>query len=152
MNWMISLSDKDLHAPFVIQKDLDYYDDLRRRLTHFVNCLKKVADIESIIIARKYSDKVCESLRDYYQGNISTCHKRIKNLIKGCQNHKLAVATLNESRAFPGQRGSEIQFFMNIPVAEYRQSGKMETANPAFWKPAFRRNRNRCPAGACVRC
>ncbi len=111
MNWMISFSDKDLHAPFVIQKDLDYYDDLRRRLTHFVNCLKKVADIESIIIARKYSDKVCESLRDYYQGNISICHKRIKNLIKGCQNHKLAVATLNESRAFPGQRGSEIQFF-----------------------------------------
>ena len=41
---------------------------------------------------------------------------------------------------------------MNIPVAEYRQSGKMETANPAFWKPAFRRNGNRCPAGACVRC
>ena len=41
---------------------------------------------------------------------------------------------------------------LNIPVAEYRQSGKMETANPAFWKPAFRRNGNRCPAGACVRC
>ena len=41
---------------------------------------------------------------------------------------------------------------MNIPAAEYRQSGEMETAVPAFWVPTFRRNGNRCPVGACIRC
>ena len=32
---------------------------------------------------------------------------------------------------------------VNIPVLEYRQSGKTETEVPEFWKPTFRKIGNR---------
>ena len=37
---------------------------------------------------------------------------------------------------------------VNIPVPEYRQSGKTETEVPEYWKPPFRKigNRHRVPA------
>lgn len=112
LNWITKFNDKELHAPFGIAKDFDYYDDLRKRLTHLVNNLKTAgADYESIRIAKKYADNVCQSLRDYYRGDISSCHQRIENLIKGCDNHKLAVSTIRERCAFPGVKGTEIQFF-----------------------------------------
>lgn len=112
MNWIKNLCDNEIRPPFEIEKDIEYYDDLRRRLTHFVKRLEEVdADEESIRIAKTYSDKVCESLRDYYKGRVSSCHQRIDNLIKECGNHELAVTNLNESRAFSGDKSSEIQFF-----------------------------------------
>ena len=112
VTWIQSFSEKDIQAPFSVDTDAAYYDDLRKRLTSFAKILKKVsADEESIVIAKKYSDKVCEALRDYYHGNISSCHQKIQNLVKNCCDNKLAVAPLAESRAFPGVRGSEIQFF-----------------------------------------
>lgn len=40
MNWITAISDNEIRAPFVVEKDTDYYDDLRRRLTHFVKHLK----------------------------------------------------------------------------------------------------------------
>ena len=110
--WINTFSDKEIHAPFVVTTDADYYDDLRKRLTSFVRLLKKAkADAESIKIAEKYSDKVCEALRDYYHGRVITCHQRINNLVKGCSDNELSVTTLYDSRAFPGNRGTEIQFF-----------------------------------------
>lgn len=112
ITWIQSFSEKEIEAPFSVSTDAEYYDDLRKRFTAFVNILKKAsADEESIKIARKYSDKTCEALRDYYRGNISSCHQKIQNLIKNCADNKLAVVELNESRAFPGVMGSEIQFF-----------------------------------------
>lgn len=112
VTWILFFSEKDIQAPFSVDTDADYYDDLRKRLTSFVTILKKAsADEESIVIAEKYSDKVCEALRDYYHGSISSCHQKIQNLVKNCCDNKLAVASLKDSRAFPGERGSEIQFF-----------------------------------------
>lgn len=111
-SWLDSFSNKDIQAPFTVNSDADYYGDLRRRLTKFINTLKNVsADEESIKIAEKYSKKVCEALRDYYRGDIITCHQKIKNLVEGCCNNKLADSFLVESRAFPGEMGTEIQFF-----------------------------------------
>ena len=125
VTWIQSFSKKDIQAPFTVNKDAEYYDDLRKRLTSFVNILKKAsADEESIKIAKKYSDKVCEALRDYYKGNISACHQKIQNLVKGCCDNKLADASLNESRAFPGVLGTEIQFF------RARQSSTAQTFSP----------------------
>jgi len=107
-----SFSEKTIQAPFTVNTDAEYYDDLRKRLTGFVNILKKVAASENCVkVAKKYSDKVCEALRDYYHGNISSCHQKIQNLVKNCSDNVLAVSTLNESRAFPGSIGTEIQFF-----------------------------------------
>lgn len=109
--WLTNFSDREIRAPFVVAKDEDYYDDLRKRLTHFVNLLEDAgADSESNKIAKKYSDKICECLRDYYRGNISSCHQKIENLIKGCDEHIFAVAELNKSKAFP-EGTDEIQFF-----------------------------------------
>ncbi len=110
--WIKNFSEKEIQAPFFVGTDAEYYDDLRKRLTTFVKILKKVpADEESITIAQKYSDKVCEALRDYYQGSVCTCHQKIQNLIKGCGDNNLAVSNLNESCAFPGTKGTEIQLF-----------------------------------------
>ena len=112
MSWITRFNDKEFHAPYKVAKESDYYDDLRRRLTHFINKLKEAdADEESIRIAKNYSEKVCESIRDYNNGNISSSHQKIENLIKKCNNHKLAVEYVNNSRAFPGKKGSEIQFY-----------------------------------------
>ena len=109
--WIKSFGDKELSAPFVVKKDQDYYAGLRKRLSHFVKLLKNAsADEESVKIAEKYSDKICQALRDYYSGNVISCHQRIKNLVKDC-NHVLAVAKLGESKAFPGKEKDEIQFF-----------------------------------------
>ena len=112
VTWIQKFSNKEIQAPFVVSTDAGYYGDLRKRLTSFVNILKKVsADEESIKIAIRCSDKVCEAVRDYYKGRIAACHQIIQNLVKSCCNNKLADALLNESRAFPGRLGTEIQFF-----------------------------------------
>ncbi len=118
LTWITSFSDKELQSPFVIKKDSDYYKDLRQRLTHFVNCLRNVADEKSVSIAKNYSDRVCMSLRDYYHGNVNACHRRIRNMVKDCDNHVLALAKLNNSRAFPGNMASEIQFFRARSISE----------------------------------
>ena len=77
VTWIRFFSEKDIQAPFSVDTDADYYDDLRKRLTSFVTILKKAsADEESIVIAKKYSDKVCEALRDYYHGSISKFKER----------------------------------------------------------------------------
>lgn len=111
LSWHYSFVRGEIEAPFTVNSDAEYYQDLRKRLTKFVNSLQDVADEESIMIAKKYSDKVCEALRDYYRGNISSCHQRIQNLVKNCGDNTIANALLNQSRAFPGKQGSEIQFF-----------------------------------------
>lgn len=109
-SWKQRVDDIELRAPFYVDQDNDYYPDLRKRLTRFVSHLEEInADKESIRIARKYSDKICEAVRDYYSGRISTCHRRIYNIVKGCLNSEFAVSTLDKSRAFPG--AGEIQFF-----------------------------------------
>lgn len=104
--------DGDTYAPYVVKKDSDYYDDLRKRYTRYIKTLQNAsADEKSISIVRKYSDKVCEAIREYYRGNISSCHMKIENLVKNCSDNVLAVSTLENSKAFPGDHGLEIQFF-----------------------------------------
>lgn len=121
VSWITSFSDKAIHAPFSVNTDAEYYDNLRKRYTAFVKLLKKAsADVESLKIAQKYTDKVCEALRDYYHGAVSSCHQKILNLVSGCSDNKIAVSILDESRAFPGPKGTEIQFFRarNSDVAQ----------------------------------
>lgn len=108
--WIKSFSDNEINAPYTIETDNEYQHQLKEKYSHFINLLNEAgADAESIRIAKKYTNKVREALRDYYHGRISTCHQRIENLIKDCANNKLAVSNLHECRAFPGR--GEIQFF-----------------------------------------
>jgi len=39
VTWIQSFSKKEIQAPFSVDTDADYYDDLRKRLTSFVKIL-----------------------------------------------------------------------------------------------------------------
>lgn len=120
-NWITSFGDKEIYAPFIIRKDADYYPDLRKRLTHLTKLLENAsADEASISIAKRYSDKVCEAVREYYKGNLDSCHRKIENLIGECSSHELAVSELSKSRAFPGTKGAEIQLFRARTISDAR--------------------------------
>ncbi len=107
-----AFKDKDLYAPFELEKDSDYYGDLCKKYNKMIkSAIDAGADSESISIIREYSDKIREAIKNYYKGNISTSHNQIKNLVKKCINNKLAVSELNKSYAFPGKLDSEVQLF-----------------------------------------
>jgi hypothetical protein len=104
--------DKELYAPFVVEKDLDYLIDLQKRY-YFLRRKAKMAgaDEKSVKIISDYSKKVCDAVKAYYSGKISLSHTKIRNLIKDCQNNLLAVSAIDKSAAFPGEYGTEIQFY-----------------------------------------
>lgn len=103
---------KDLYAPFVLEKDSDYLDDLKKK---YEIVLKQAgdaeADRESLKILKKFKNKILEALKYYYQADIEKCNTIIRNLIKDIGENSFAVSSLNESCAFPGIAGTEIQFF-----------------------------------------
>lgn len=112
LDWVENFIIKELYAPYVVEWDQDYYIDLRAKYKLLYDTAKKAgADEESLKIIKKYSDKVKESLRLYYDGSISKAHTVIRNLVKGCENDSLAASTITNSEAFPGIKGTEIQFF-----------------------------------------
>ncbi|MGN1343008.1 MAG: hypothetical protein ACI4U3_00395 [Traorella sp.] len=112
LTWIKKLNIQELHAPYVVEKDENYYDDLKSKYCILYQLAEKAgADEESLKIINKYSKKVKESIRQYYDGKISSAHNKIKNLVKGCADNELAVNTITNSKAFPGKKETEIQFF-----------------------------------------
>ena len=112
LTWVKDSIIKDLYAPYVVGTDEDYYKDLRTKYKLLYDVAKTAgADEESLKIIKKYSDKVKESIRLYYGGSISKSHNIIRRLVKGCEGDTLAVNTIINSAAFPGTKGTEIQFF-----------------------------------------
>lgn len=110
--WVKDFIVKELYAPYVVARDEDYYKDLNEKYKLLYDTAKMAGtDEESLKIIKKYSSKVKESLRLYYDGSISKAHTMIRNLVKGCANDALAVNTITNSEAFPGVKGTEIQFF-----------------------------------------
>lgn len=103
---------KELYAPFVLDKDCEYIKDLRKKYSLVLNQAKNAgADENSIKIIEKYSSKIIASLKCYYEADIAKSNIIIQNLIKDIGNHPFAVNTLNNSFAFPGEHGKELQFF-----------------------------------------
>lgn len=103
--------DKFFWAPFIIEKDIAYYSDLQNKYRALLKCAKNAgADVESLEIIRRCSNKILEAVRRFYEGRISTSHSIIKNLIREVTNISYAVSYVNNSRAIPGS-GKEIQFF-----------------------------------------
>lgn len=112
LTWVENFIKKELYAPFVVEKDEDYYKDLRKRYRMLIQVAEQArADEESLRILRKYSEKVIESVRLYYDGGISKAHNIVKNLVKGCSDNTLALNTFRNSDAFPGIKETEIQLF-----------------------------------------
>lgn len=62
---------KELYAPFVIDKDIEYRDALRKKYEIVLKQAKAAgADDESIQIINKYKDKVLLSLNCYYKADL----------------------------------------------------------------------------------
>lgn len=113
LRWILKpdFLDKELWAPYHINRDIDYYDDLCKKYRTMYNNAKIAgADKGSLEIIKGYSDKLKKAIRNYYMGKISTSHIMIKNLIKEVINNPLAVETVYKSKAFPGI-SREIQFY-----------------------------------------
>ena len=107
-----SFISKDQYAPYVIQNDSDYYPDLMIRYKRFLQeAVKAGADQESVKIITGYQKKILEAIRNYYQGKISSSHQKIRNLVAKCIDHRIAVANINDSFAFPGDKNLELQLF-----------------------------------------
>lgn len=112
LSWVEKIIVKELYAPYVVEKDEDYYKDLSKKFSMLNKLAEEAgADKESLAIIKNYTEKTKESIKSYYDGSISKAHRIIKNLVKGCENEKLAVNALINSDAFPGVKGTEIQFF-----------------------------------------
>lgn len=103
---------KDLFAPFVLEKDIEYLDDLEKRYSIVLEqAVLAGADQKSIDIIERYSAKIVESLNFYYEADLSKSSKIIRKLIREIIDDPFAVNTLNKSYAFGGDKSQELQFF-----------------------------------------
>ena len=103
---------KDLYVPFVLEKDSDYIDDLKKKYKIVLQQAESAgADDESLKILKKFRNKILKALKCYYKADIEKCNTIIRNLIKDVGEDPFAVNTLDKSYAFPGGAGTEIQFF-----------------------------------------
>ena len=113
LTWMFNdFICKELYAPFVVDKDNEYFDSLCEKYNLVICQAEKAgADEQSIKILQLYKRKILKALRSYYCADIEKCNKIIRKLVKDVKSHPLAVNTVNNSYAFTGEKGSEIQFF-----------------------------------------
>lgn len=103
---------KDLYAPFVVSKDCEYRQALRKKYNLVLNqAIRAKADYDSIIIVEKYKKKVLEALKYYYKADVVRSYTIIKNLLRDIGEDPMAVAPLSRSYAFPGNPNQELQFF-----------------------------------------
>lgn len=103
---------KDFYAPFILEKDNEYFDNLKQKY-HLVICQaeKAGADTESMEIIQKYATKILKAIKHFYKADIEKSNKIIRKLIADVGDEDFAIGPLNKSYAFPGIQGSEIQFF-----------------------------------------
>ena len=113
LNWLNNgFICKELYAPFKIDKDSDYQNDLEKKYNIVLEQAKKAnADDESLEIIKYYSAKILESLDLFYKADIAGSNNIIADLVKDIGNNKFAVNSVNNSDAFPGIKKNELQFF-----------------------------------------
>lgn len=112
---------EDLFAPFGVETDGDYYDDLFQKFKLLIQKVNEMgASEKSLKVVKHYTDKVREAIRSYYNGNITRSHTIVKNLLKGCLDNQLAVSSINDCTAFHGSPKTEIQFFRARTSEEVR--------------------------------
>ena len=103
---------KDLYAPFKIDKDSDYKEDLKNKYDIVQNQARASgADDESMGIIIGFSDRILKSLELYYKADIAESNNIILELVKDIGNNPFAVNSVVNSDAFPGDRTNELQFF-----------------------------------------
>ena len=104
--------DKELYAPFVVEKDIDYYSDLQKRYKLLIKrAIECEADDESVDILNKYTKGVLSSIRKYYKGDIVHAQKKINKLIKNCIDTPLAISNAFRINAFSISKSNDLPFF-----------------------------------------
>lgn len=113
LNWLENeFICKKLYAPFKIDKDSDYRDDLEKKYNIVMEQAKKAkADDKSLKIIKDYSTKILESLDLFYKADIAGSNNIILDLVKDIGNNSFAVNSVSNSDAFPGIKTNELQFF-----------------------------------------
>lgn len=103
---------KDLYSPFKIDKDSDYIKDLKNKYDIVIKqAINSDADDESMRIIICFSVKILKSLELYYKADIAESNNIILELVKDIGNNPLAVNSVADSDAFPGDKADELQFF-----------------------------------------
>ncbi len=101
--------DRNFYAPFVIEKDINYYPDLKKRYRLFLEKARKCnADEESLSIIIDFKHKILESIREYYKGDLIKAHIIIRNLIKKCISNPFAVNGLSEINSYDIMNNNEL--------------------------------------------
>lgn len=140
LNWLNNSGfiTKKLYAPFAVEKDSEYLQDLSSRYDIlFKQAQGAGADKKSIDIIDEYREMILGALEKYYEADIAQCNAIIEELIQDIGDNPLAVDKVNRSRAFPGTLGSEVQFFR----------GRVGNPSCAKGRPAKERMN---PLGACL--
>lgn len=103
---------RELYAPFKLDKDSDYRNDLEKKYNIVMEQAKKAgADDESLRIIKKYRAKILESLDFFYKADIVSCNDIILDLVRDIGNNSFAINSVTNSDAFPGSKTDELQFF-----------------------------------------
>lgn len=114
---------KELYAPFKIDRDRDYRDDLKEKYNIVLEQAKNAnADAESLRIIKVFSAKILESLDLYYKADIAGSNNIIFELVRDIEKNSFAVNSVINSDAFPGDKSKELQFFRS----------RLGTPNKAF--------------------
>jgi len=112
LTWLNDLICKELYAPFKIDKDIDYRNDLEQKYSKVMEQTKNAnADDESLEIIDAFSSKILKSLDLYYKADIAESNNIILELVKDIGDKPLAVNSVINSEAFPGDKTKELQFF-----------------------------------------
>lgn len=110
--WIHQFIDRELAAPFRINKDQDYYKSLLAKYQSMITKAKGAdADLESIKIIEDYSNKICKSIELYYGGQLIQSQQIIVELVKDVCDNPFACDEVNNSVAFPGVKGEEVQLY-----------------------------------------
>lgn len=106
------LNEIKIRLPIVIDKDIDYLDDLEQKYVELRKRAEQAgADAISLNIIDYFQKEILNSLRRHYNGDREASYKIIRNLICDIGDHPFATSKLNDSYAFPGRHESELQFF-----------------------------------------
>lgn len=123
LTWLNDFICKELYAPFKIDKDIDYRNDLESKYNIVMEQAKSAnADNESLKIIKDFSARILKSLDLYYKADIAESNNIILELVKDIGDNPLAVNSIINSEAFPGDKTEELQFFRS----------RLGTPNKAF--------------------
>lgn len=135
------------HGPFFIENGNEYVSDLGNRLS----CLEKRAEKAGaseiyLKVIQNCRHTIMDSLDCYFKADLVGANQLIEGLIQGLMTEKYAVDEIDRSWAFPGERGTEVQFFRGrkggmdsdyckddfLPL---RQSDRLKSGNSRFSIP-----------------